>query len=345
MYRVELKNNPLFKRQHLARSFESFQNPNKPQEKYETQLNNQDIVSSNGKQLFGYAGQFDKEILNRGYGECYVSLMDDKAQTHYINTNLKIYHELVERFQALNIKKNENLFFWTETSLEGSILNWRLFKSPLNLEQTYPLFQSSYDFLTLYHLFELVDSLNLAPLKRFMNDVLSLTDYMKTFVSLPASKRHHHSFPGGLLSHSIECALLTYQTVRSLSSVSENEAQVAMVSALLHDFGKIKTLGMENHTSIGRLIDHEQLTLMLLAVPLNELSGRWPQGADTLQYLLQWKEKMGVCRFVSGNAIKMADRLSTSASLRSMAFDNKPGYFHFAEINIGSKKHYLNRLN
>lgn len=145
--------------------------------------------------------------------------------------------------------------------------------------------------------------------------------------------------------HSLECALMTQQMVGSIINISTKEKEVAIVAALFHDVGKVKTLGSTQHTSTGRLIDHEQFTLMLLAEPLNSLQEYWEQGAETLQYLLTWKESQGVCRFVSGNAIKMADRLSTSASLRSMAFKDKPEYFHFAELNIGANKHYLNRLN
>jgi hypothetical protein len=138
---------------------------------------------------------------------------------------------------------------------------------------------------------------------------------------------------------------MTQQTVESLIDVSRKEKEVAVIAALFHDVGKIKTLGPTQHTSTGRLIDHEKFTLMLLASPLNTLQEYWEQGAETLQYLLTWTDKQGVCRFVSGNAIKMSDRLSTSASLRSMVFKDKPDYFHFAEWSIGSSKLYLNRLN
>ncbi|WP_029406955.1 TraI domain-containing protein [Thiomicrorhabdus sp. Milos-T2] len=303
------------------------------------------LIKNNGKQVFGYAGTFLQDPSYTGFNDYLISVIDEQSNTHCFRVNQNTYGQIIQKYNALKLQHNDFIYFWIEVTTRAEILNWRLFKSPLTIEQINPIYKSCYDFDSLYHLFEIVESITLQPLKRFMIDVLSSNEHMQDFVSLPASKQHHHSFPGGLISHSIECALMTYQTVISLSSVSKNEAEVAMIAALLHDFGKIKTLGFKTHTSLGRLVDHEQLTLMLLNDSLQKLTNSWQQGAETLQYLLLWKERMGVCRFVSGNAIKMADHLSTSASLRMMAFKNKPGYFHFAELNIGTKKHYLNRLN
>jgi hypothetical protein len=299
----------------------------------------------NGKQLIGYAGIFGQDLGCTDYGWCQVSLIDPHQQTHYIQVDRQDYTEINQRYESLNLQNTESLYLWTEQDTNGELLNWRLFKSTLTLEQLFPIYQACYDFDSLYQLFELVESLKVIPLRMFAREVLMDRSLMTAFVSIPASKRHHHSFPGGLLMHSLECALMTQQTVESIINISIKEKEVAVVAALFHDVGKVKTLGASQHTSTGRLIDHEQFTLMLLSEPLNTLEAYWEQGSETLQYLLTWKESQGVCRFVSGNAIKMADRLSTSASLRSMAFKDKPEYFHFAELSIGSNKHYLNRLN
>jgi hypothetical protein len=299
----------------------------------------------NGKQLIGYAGIFGQDLGCTDYGWCQVSLVDQNYITHYIQVESEDYADINQRYESLNLQNNESLYLWLEQGNDGSVLNWRLFKSTLTLEQLFPIYQACYDFDSLYQLFELVESLRVIPLRMFAREVLMDKPLMTAFVSIPASKRHHHSFPGGLLMHSLECALMTQQTVESLIDVSRKEKEVAVIAALFHDVGKVKTIGPTQHTSTGRLIDHEQFTLMLLSEPLNTLEAYWEQGAETLQYLLTWTEKQGVCRFVSGNVIKMADRLSTSASLRSMAFQDKPEYFHFAELSIGANKHYINRLN
>jgi hypothetical protein len=299
----------------------------------------------NGKQSIGYAGIFGQDLGCTEYGWCQISLIDQNHFTHYIQVDSQDYIEIHQRYESLNLQNTELLYLWVEQDTDGHVLNWRLFKSTLTLEQLFPIYQASYDFDSLYQLFELIEGLKVIPLRMFARQVLMDKPLMTAFVSIPASKRHHHSFPGGLLMHSLECALMTKQTVESLIDVSIKEKEVSIIAALFHDVGKVKTLGETKHTSTGRLIDHEQFTLMLLADPLNSLNEYWEQGAETLQYLLTWKESQGVCRFVSGNAIKMSDRLSTSASLNSMAFKDKPEYFHFSELNIGANKHYLNRLN
>jgi len=301
--------------------------------------------TGNGKQTLGYARVSSNTA---GYGDLtpfYIGLTDINGTSHHFEVSNETFSAIQQRRMALLLENTQFLYLWIETENNGSVLNWALFKSPLTLSQIHPIFAASYDFAAFLHLFELTESIQLIPLRLFMRELLGETALMTLFVSLPASRRHHHSFPGGLLAHSIECALLTRQTVQSLTEISQNEAEVAMVAALLHDIGKLKTLGYDKHTSLGRLIDHEQFTLALLAPALEKLRNCWEQSADALQYLLIWKESMGVCRFVSGNAIKMADRLSTAASLNRMAFKDKPDYFHFAQLQIGSHMHYLNRLN
>ncbi|QCU91001.1 TraI domain-containing protein [Thiomicrorhabdus sediminis] len=298
-----------------------------------------------GKQRLGYAGVFGHDLGCSDYGWCQVSLIDQDHLTHYINVDNQLYSSICQRYESLHLQSTESLYLWVELDANEMALNWRLFKSTLTLEQLFPIYQACYDFGSLYQLFDLIESLQVIPLRMFAREVLMDTSLMTTFVSIPASKRHHHSFPGGLLMHSLECAFMTKQTVEALLDISTKEKEVAVVAALFHDIGKVKTLGLIQHTSAGRLIDHEQFTLMMLAEPLNTLQEYWQSGAEALQYLLTWKESQGMCRYVTGNAIKMADRLSTSASLNSMAFQDKPDYFHFAELSIGCNKHYLNRLN
>lgn len=63
---------------------------------------------------------------------------------------------------------------------------------------------------------------------------------MIAFVSIPASKRHHHSYPRGLLTHSLQCALITMQNMSAMNELTQSEREVTLVAALLHDVGKPK---------------------------------------------------------------------------------------------------------
>jgi len=306
---------------------------------------NQSALVGSGKQLFGYLENFSLDYCGTETPFCYVTLVDIHNQIQSVEIDRSAYEQLGNQYQTIQRERNEHLFFWAEVDDSGVVINWRLFKTAMPLSKLYPIYKASYDSLGLFQLIELVESIKAVPLKWFMREVLKDTALMTGFVSIPASKRHHHSFPGGLLAHCLECAYFTRLNVNSLSNVSENEREVATVAALLHDIGKVKTLGLEKYTSIGRLLDHEDFTLSLLSEPLKQLQNNWPSGAEALQYLLIWKENRGHCRFVSGNAIKMADRMSTSASINHMGFAGKPDYYQYTWLNAGSNNIYVNRLN
>lgn len=301
-------------------------------------------TQSNGKQYFGYAGTFSQTIGYPNGSSSYINLIDVTHNTHSFIVDQTTFEEIHYRYQQINLSTTEYCFIWLEVDAMNVIVNWRLFKASMTLEQLYPIYQSAYCFESLYQLFEAVNALSVRPLKTFMRMVLADEKLMTAFVSIPASKHHHHSYPGGLLSHSLECALITYNSVSSLVEVSQNEKEVAIVAALLHDIGKIETLSIQEHTSMGKLLDHEKFTLSVLSPHLNELKQYWYKGYEVLVYLLSWKPSMGFCQYVVGNAIKNADQMSTSASLRRMAFSDKPDYFHFSKLQIGQKEAYLSRL-
>ncbi|AZL83383.1 hypothetical protein EIJ81_00520 (plasmid) [Aliivibrio salmonicida] len=69
---------------------------------------------------------------------------------------------------------------------------------------------------------------------------------------LPASESHHHSYPGGLLAHSLEVANTAYNFAKSqnLKSIGLNDVEIlrkkrwqyaAFICGLLHDIGKVIT--------------------------------------------------------------------------------------------------------
>jgi hypothetical protein len=309
-----------------------------PYQRYEV------AVNSVGTQYLGYTGVFGSSLGCPTGDVSYISLVDQSHQTIHFQVDSGTYQLIKNKLDSIHLEDREYLYLWVEESAEQQVENWRLFKTTLMLTELYPLYQESYGFESLYQLIELVESLKIIPLRMFCRQVLNNDQLLKSFVSLPASKRHHHSYPGGLLAHSLECALIVARNLEILHDISRSEKETTIVAALLHDIGKTQTLGCQQHTSIGQLLDHEQFSLLVLAEPLSQLTRYWPKGAETLQYLLTWNQKMGFCRFVGGNIIKLADQLSTSSALRRMAFDGKPDYYHFSNLKIGEQNHYLNRL-
>ncbi len=144
------------------------------------------------------------------------------------------------------------------------------------------------------------------PLRTFVDAVLANDLLALPFLRLPGSRRHHHSFPGGLLAHSLECAGI----VATLGiDLPRQTRELGMVAALWHDIGKVVTLDNRRGAWLnGAVLDHDALTLELLSTALSGLDREWEEGAMMLRYLFTWKKngrggrppaghsRSGVCR-------------------------------------------------
>jgi 3'-5' exoribonuclease len=106
------------------------------------------------------------------------------------------------------------------------------------------------------------------PLKTFLCDTIMQEDIALRYITCPASLNYHHNYAGGLLEHSVEVA----ENLATDKSFSSQQKDLSIVTALLHDIGKTKTLTSDlTRTAIGYLIDHDQLTLEICAVTLKTL--------------------------------------------------------------------------
>ena len=81
----------------------------------------------------------------------------------------------------------------------------------------------------------LIDSLQIAPLRYFMTRALLQHDVLHGYWNSPASRRDHHAYPGGLAQHSLEVATM----LASASGLPQEDRELGIVFALLHDYGKI----------------------------------------------------------------------------------------------------------
>jgi hypothetical protein len=81
----------------------------------------------------------------------------------------------------------------------------------------------------------LIDSLQIAPLRYFVTRALLQQDVLHGYWNSPASRRDHHAYPGGLAQHSLEVATM----LASASGLPQEDRELGIVFALLHDFGKI----------------------------------------------------------------------------------------------------------
>ena len=135
------------------------------------------------------------------------------------------------------------------------------------------------------------------------------------FMQVPASLNYHHNHPGGLLEHSLECANI----IRDLSIFPQEDQELGIAAALLHDLGKIKTIGIDfSRPELGKAIDHEAITLELCASALAQLDCDFPELAIDLRHILtcrsikRWGHEV---RHPIAHALQLADRLSSDHSL------------------------------
>lgn len=168
-------------------------------------------------------------------------------------------------------------------------------------------------------------------LKSFVGWVLTDAAISFPFVALPASRQHHHNTAGGLLDHSLECASM----VSRYYEFPEMEIQVGMIAALFHDIGKIRTIqSVGKHSVAGYVLDHDALTLEILAPHLQRLDASCPDAGVALRYLLTWRcqRKNFHPLLTIAEAISAADHISSGLDRQRSAFEKCPDWHSFAKI-------------
>lgn len=106
------------------------------------------------------------------------------------------------------------------------------------------------------------------------------------FISIPASRNHHHSEPGGLLVHSLDTASRVRDFIeRGEPCSSALYADLGYLAGLLHDIGKIRHYNRNgNLTAEAHLVQHDQLTLELCTPGLKWLESQQPDLASLLRH-------------------------------------------------------------
>lgn len=180
-------------------------------------------------------------------------------------------------------------------------------------------------------LYRILTGISTPALRQFAEAVLMTPEIADSFYRVPASSRHHHSYPGGLLDHSLECA----EHLKGSPGFAAAILDIGVVAALLHDIGKIRTHdACGKLTKVGRLVEHDKLTLEILAHPLTELERRDSEMANFLRSLWGWLAS-GPNRRAPNHAIAevvlQADHVSAHRGAEELAFAGAPGYWRHAE--------------
>ena len=132
----------------------------------------------------------------------------------------------------------------------------------------------------------LVEQIDTPALQRFCNALFCDLDFARLFFSVPASRNHHHAFPGGLAAHSVAVA----ETAARYPRLSRKERDLAIVGGLVHDAGKVITHDPARSHAV--YLDHDLLALERLSDPLKVLDNADPDLADHLRHILTWKRAL-----------------------------------------------------
>lgn len=164
-------------------------------------------------------------------------------------------------------------------------------------------------------LWQHIESVPMPALRRFMQQVLADTEIYPGFVSARASESSHHAFAGGLLVHSVQVGRLVELMGRELG-MADDELHLSIVGGLLHDVGKVHTVGYANPRPMPpKLYRHEVRSIFLLAPHMAQLRAEWAEGAWVLEHLLDRMianpDKRGTL-FIGEDLIKHADQASAA---------------------------------
>jgi hypothetical protein len=300
--------------------------------------NPQNASSAANKSVLGsLLNVFANALSNKLEYHCLIQQSDGTQQIFMVD------QPFFDKFTQLQTDSNETVFAWLNVDWQNLVLDWRIFEAPIILGELWPIYQSCYQFELLYRLIRFGHFLQSPVLKQFFWNCFKQQDFMRKFVAVPASRAHHHSVPSGLLEHSLECVMTAYKNLPE--EMSQNEKELTLLAALFHDAGKVLTLNQFGLTDLGFSVQHESLSLMALATPLTELMNSWRSGYEVFIYLLSWNSRQGLCQYVGGYIINLADQISTNRNLRKASFKHKPENHQFAFYQAGSMRQKICRLN
>jgi len=155
-----------------------------------------------------------------------------------------------------------------------------------------------------------------APLDGFLREVLLDSRVLPGLLSCRASVNHHHAFKGGLIAHST--AMLTQSKKLTQGIVPDDpwSPYLTQLGYLLHDLGKLLSVGADARAAHGLVVPHELLTIELLAPHLAWLDKRSGELAWGLRYILSHlatpQRDRGVSKLAAAEVVVMLDQLSAA---------------------------------
>jgi 3'-5' exoribonuclease len=126
------------------------------------------------------------------------------------------------------------------------------------------------------------------PLGGFLREVLLDPVIGVPFLRCRGSVRHHHALVGGLLVHSTEFLDIAETVVRFVLPNDEWSPHLAKLGYLLHDLGKLRSVGEYRRPDYGLTARHETMTIEMIAPHLSWLERREPKLAVGLRAVFEY---------------------------------------------------------
>ena len=175
------------------------------------------------------------------------------------------------------------------------------------------------------------------PLRGFLARVLLDPGIGSPFLACRASGRHHHAGQGGLVVHSLENIDLIGATVKRTLPDDPVSVAIAQIGYLLHDVGKIRTVGASNRPALHHVVRHETHSLLLLAPHLEWLRSQAAEVHAGLCYVLEHLATPAAsrsrARYFPAEVVVQFDQWSAAAhARRDIKALCRPGRSRHAEV-------------
>lgn len=128
----------------------------------------------------------------------------------------------------------------------------------------------------------LIKQIQNAPLRALVVNALIQREAALAYWITPASLCDHHNYAGGLAKHSLEVATMVSASTR----LSDEDRDLGVALALLHDYGKIWCYRNGKYTADHKRGGHDLVGLEKLKTPLEELVATCPATGAKMEELL-----------------------------------------------------------
>lgn len=172
----------------------------------------------------------------------------------------------------------------------------------------------------LLSLADMVGSLKSTLIRSAINELIDVA--AEGLLQSPASRSHHHAYPGGLLVHTVDVMQLSLANADRVFQGQLGMRDLAVFLALAHDIGKTRFASINAEACpITAVYPHEHLGLLILLPVLEKMADKDAPMALRLAEALKWLSqprrlrRIGVSRL--GEVVQMADEMSVMSERES----------------------------